>query len=466
MFEVHGHFVGGDGAQQGSEFTISHTAGTHFNPAVANVNGSDRFLVVWQESYTGGSNIWCRAVTAATGALSPVTQITSGGSNTDPDVGGERTLLHSAAVVVWNSVSTGILGYEVEVPATGAPVPTALFVPTAAGAATAPAISQSGGVAGRWLVTWQETFGFAHRIMGAAIERGGVVAAPATQLHVNTANEPTPAVDGNAARWLVAFVDAEPSGSGQDVFCVQVEHDGGVLTASPATKIEGEVNDSEVMPAVGWTGEAYLVAYADVDTSSLGTTTYDLHLKAIDPLDCTVCQPEEIVSDLPLNDERFPAFAAEHAGGATGGDGALLVYDSDATDVWELLRHTDAGLAVELGGGCGGGGTASVHCPVAGNPGVAHRNEGLTPGDLAWLVMSTTQGNATCGSCTLVPAIAGGFTFSAVAGPDGVAQVTTSVPANPALVGLVYWEQWIRFPGTANCLLGVDLSTALEVTVE
>ena len=118
------------------------------------------------------------------------------------------------------------------------------------------------------------------------------------------------------------------------------------------------------------------------------------------------------------------------------------------------------------GGGCGGGGTASVHCPVAGNPGVAHRNEGLTPGDLAWLVMSTTQGNATCGSCTLVPAIAGGFTFSAVAGPDGVAQVTTSVPANPALVGLVYWEQWIRFPGTANCLLGVDLSTALEVTVE
>jgi hypothetical protein len=124
------------------------------------------------------------------------------------------------------------------------------------------------------------------------------------------------------------------------------------------------------------------------------------------------------------------------------------------------------GPVVDLGGGCGAGGTFAVQGPVSMGSKVRLKLTGADPGATLGLLNVASVGPATgCGPCALVPyQITLLLPLSA-----GAVTLTAKVPCAPGLLGASVELQWTVGPTAATgCpLLGQNraLSNAVQVTI-
>ncbi|MCU0867627.1 MAG: hypothetical protein MUC36_27915, partial [Planctomycetes bacterium] len=151
--DIRGQFFDTAGAPIGGVFVIENNTATFASrPSVANINGANAFVV----AYTYGGDVFARGVLAATGALTAEVAVATGSdSQVDVVLGGEA--LDSAggqALAVWrNATASSILCRPIGHNGTALTLATASTV--ASGFSDEqPAVSRSGGEAGRLLITW------------------------------------------------------------------------------------------------------------------------------------------------------------------------------------------------------------------------------------------------------------------------------------------------------------------------
>ena len=235
---------------------VDSTSSDWRNPRVANHNGSNQFLVVAQQLGTGGG-IKGKTVTASNLTMSGVISI---GNGSGPDVGGTSSTSSSADyLVVWTDTIEGI-GSVVErrmVGTDAAPVGSgAIFI--GFGNSSVPRVSKSDR-GFDWNVVWQEGSG----IVGSRIHSDGNVTTPEFPI-TTTAGDQRPAVAScldSSSRYLVAF--ARNTGVNRNIMAVLME-DATVLDTVDLSSLEGtSVLADQFDAATDSDGACFAVAYSE-----------------------------------------------------------------------------------------------------------------------------------------------------------------------------------------------------------
>jgi hypothetical protein len=477
--DIYGQLVSSSGALVGALIPIE-TAAVNANPTVANMSGNDRFLVAYEQAAAAGgiTDVLGRAVDADDGAVSAAVTIAGGaGSQISPVAGGESSTADDEVLVVWVDFGVGIKAKQVTVPAAGAPTPFATVVDISTDPDDfRPAITKHGGDVGRYLVVWDRIVGVQHDLYGRVVNRNLSLCTAVTSFATNALDEVRPNCAGDGANFMVVWERAEGGGSpGHDIRCRQLSFSGtcpgGLLVAvGSETTVEGDAGDDEFNPAVDFTGEEYVVAFSD----EVAAGEDDLYVVGLDA-DCGVCEAFQLVDSVDSNIEA--AIAAQRSGASSGGDGAMVAwqsFDSVAfeSDVKARRYRSDTGLRTNLGGGCGSGGTASVSCPAVPATGFTFRLTGAAAATNAYLLIAFDAMNPlnfSCGPCTLVPDVFSPFTFVIGVGATngvGFASFATPIPPDPNLVGLEFLAQWAVDTNPGACVdIGADLSNALSVVI-
>ena len=391
-----------------------------------------------------------------------------------PDVGGEAGPAEDDVIVVWDEVGAGIQGRQVTVPSTGDPFNLGGFTVSTLTDATDPAISQSGGEPGNLMVVFEAPGGgslFHRNVFARVVDRNGnLLTATTVVASGSPVDEEDADVDGDGTYFMLVYEREDLNGSGDnDVYGKPLRFTGTAIQQLNAEQpIEADAGDDEVEPAVGWTGEAYVVAYSDEVVGS----DYDILVKSVDPYDCYVCEGEQALAT-SSDDQDLPAVATQRGGSTAAGDEALVVWESrDAAtlegELWSRLYRTDAGVVADLGGGCGSGGEAVAGCATVGNADFRHRLIGAEPSEQAFLVLGTERLDLSCGLCTLVPDPYTSFVYGPVStGLFGNATIVMPIPSTAGLAGQTVIEQWVVPVTSGACsFLQSDLSNAIEVEIE
>jgi hypothetical protein len=449
-----------------------------FNPSVASVNKTNRFLVAWQQSSAASFwvNIRCAAVDADDGQISASVAVDAGSpSQYNAVVGGERTELDDDALVVWQQDGVGIRMRQMAVPTSGAPFGTTpaatLEANTPGYVKTGPAISRSGGDDGRFLVTWTRSSGAdVDDIEGRVVSRNGqplgtsvLVSGAETEVQ-----DIMSAVDGDGDRWVVAWSRQELLVPDKwDVAVRALEWNGSALEfATDDEYLESDFNDSEYTPAVAWTGTSALVVYLDEDGEAVGR-----YAKSVDPFTCSECETEMFIAG-EAGDSYRTAATAEWAGGPGTGelDNAWILFDFqplDSPDTDVLGARYDAPWVPEdLGGGCAGGGENFNPCAFEGNQDFRAQLVGAAPNAPTFWVVSALPEPFVTGACTWTPKFLPGMVLiPRLTDNDGDASAQAPIPLGTA--GLTVFSQWatLHAGGGSPLLGGVSFSNALEVTI-
>lgn len=483
--DVRGARVSADGSLPGGllTFEFGQTAVT-LNPAVANCTTTNSFLVVYQSapSILGPFDIVARRANASSDSLSNEILVAGGVANQiDPDVGGE-ILIDDDVIVVFEQEDGGIRGAEVSVPAASNPFVVKSFTLTTDERDSHPAIATSGGLLGQYAVAWQRLFQDAtmdHDIHGAVIDRNGfVLTGPAAIFSSGGPDEEDYAIDGTGSDWLLVYESEVTLGSGNnDIHALHLTYASGgpLLTSGPPMVIEGNLADDEIDPAVAWTGERYLVAWADQSTG----LDYDVRMVGLDVDGFYACEQSTLVYGGASELCTRPVLAAQKSGSISAGDGALLVwetaeasfpleFESEVDAIFLEGGGTNAGIITDLGGGCGGP-QAQVLCDAGvGSTQLRHLLTGAQPFTSSFLVIASEEWNFACGSCLFVPDPFSGIVVdTGTTLGSGEEFLVTPIPDNAALVGATFLEQWLVLEDDPACpALGADLSNALRVTIE
>jgi hypothetical protein len=205
---------------------------------------------------------------------------------------------------------------------------------------------------------------------------------------------------------------------------------------------------------VAWNDGSGLVGF-------LHETEFKFSVASIDPFDCTDCEGVFVLQDALA---AGPSIASEVDGGGVGST-AVCCWEI-AGRVFSRAYRADDGVVADLGGGCGGGGTALATCAVVGNADFDFRLRSATPGAAAWLVLSAGVLGTSCGSCRLIPdPFRSGFVLPAGSvDARGDALVSVPIPNRPTLLGGArFYGQWLV--GGSEC--GVfDLSNAISIQIQ
>ncbi|HKB14571.1 MAG TPA: hypothetical protein VKF62_00820, partial [Planctomycetota bacterium] len=477
--DIRGQRFSMGGTAVGGMVSIATGTEPSVNPSVAYSSG--RFLVVWQEGPTifGPWDILGTSVDAATGAVSAETTISADPeSEVDPDVGATPSL-NDTAFVTWSAVGSGIRGRGVQVASPPGLLGDIADLSTVADDGK-PAISQVPADSDGWLVVWQRFFFGAPgdndlRARAVALDAAGdpVLSPLTTVLTTIGPDEEDPDCSRSnldVHSFLIVYEREAVAGSGDnDIRCksATVTSVAGVpaltIGASQIT-LEADPDDDEVNPAVASLGPKYVVVWSDEATA----LDYDLWMLGVNPVTCAVCEAETPVDTSP-NHDGSPAVAF-----GTGDEGMIVWQSSGmgspfAGDIkgQRVEAIGTGGPVADIGGGCGGGGTAGVNGPVAvGNSTFQFTLAGADAGAAGGiLVVGSFLLNFNCASCTLKPNF--GFTpFVAVGG--GAAQFPLPIPCAAELVGATFYAQWAVLPASASpCALAPDLalSDAVSVTI-
>jgi hypothetical protein len=470
VHDVMGQRFSTTGAPVGAPFPIVTSLFSALDPAVANVAASDRFLVVWRYVSPSGMTLQMRAVDASNGSTSNLLNLPDIGV-TGVDVGGysgSDPLYATTAVVVYSDW-TGIRHRQVNVPPSGSIAATLASSITMDPNDKAPAVTKHGGLAGRFLVVWDRpTFSNGSRdIYYQIVSIGAPPLGSGSQLTVTLSDEENADCAAMDDSNFMVVYEKQPGGTTghNDIACraLYLPPSGTGLVSNETLLASGSSYD-QVSPTVDFAQSKYLVAYAS-KFSPLASLSYDLFVLGVDPNGCVPCEPAVAVDTLTSTQANFPKIAANYSTGfsTAAADQAMLVWESvSPTDADVKAQRLEAigagGAVVDLGGGCGAGGTITVNGPVAlGNSSFAYGLSGAAGPPVA-LVLSPTLANFSCGPCTLRP----GFdVILAVPAP-----FLSPTPCNLALYGATLYAQWIvATPGGCPIAPPLALSSAISVTI-
>lgn len=475
--EIRGQIVAAGGGLQGSQLLLATQGHENAEPAVANINATNRFLVAWpyQSTTSVTSTFYARAVSAATGAMS--NQIAAVGGlfetfGTRCGLGGDsRTGLFAGqhALLVYRSYpssfssSNQIRTHRIQVPATGDPVvdPT-VIVSSSTNEIGDVAVSPHCGSAlvGRWLVAFGQSVvantTTRTRIIAQLVESSGALCGgPVTIVNSgNSADLRAPTVasrDGN--EFVVAWHDAVAS-------TVKLRR-GVVSGACGSTSWAFDPIQSPIVqagaaksPAIVFAKDKYLLAWQQ----NVGGQR--VFTKGLDPATCAACGREERVDATIVSDGQ-PALASRWDGGDFAGDGAMVAWSTGGAI---FARHWDPhgtpGIT-SLGGACGIPGISDV-ASYHGQPVLGDSTFGVdlvNPTSPALLlVVGFSAANTTCGACTLVP--------SADILLPGASPTAIPIPCDPGLISLSLYTQWVQYrPSGCPLFPDVGLSNCLRFTI-
>lgn len=457
--DIRGQFFDTAGAPSGSVLAIeSNTATFAGRPSVANINGSNAFVV----AYTYGGDVFARGVLAATGALTTEVAVATGSdSQVDVVLGGEALdIAGGQALAVWRNATLGSIHCR-PIGHSG----TALTLATASIVASGfsdeqPAVSRSGGEVGRLLITWTRNI-VVGNVHGRVWQRGNTFATPSLLLVDETLPCELPANDGDGNSWLLAYVRTEVGGADNDVLARSIRFDAGSLSVSGPEFIANDPGDDEWQPSVGWLGNSVLVTWMDF----AGANTYDTYVRSIDPYSCTGCEGTYSLG-ITTSYEWQARVATKASAGAFGGRDAAVVWteldaSSNGDSLFQLWRARH-GAYTSLGGGCGTGGRAVAAC--ARNPNSSFRLR-LVDGPASttvWGIFGFDRNDYVCTPCTLIPDPFTGVVWSQTT--NAVGDVSLNVPIPAGAGGVQFYLQYVNLQPT--CALGIETSTAILVGIE
>lgn len=445
---------------------VSTGGGNQGRPAIASVNGADRFLIVWQDDSAGNGDIRCRAVRATDGAMSlPVTIAGTPATELAPDVGGDAfDGPDLEALVVWEETGAGIQAVQVTVPVnTGDPFVTGSVVTLDPGPqSTNPTISKSGGsdpgTGGRYVVAWEATIGGTVLIGFLGVDRDlNVLAAPS--FTTGGAMPGDPDVDGDGTRFLLVFETLEGVAPGpSDVWCQPLEFCSGgtMLCGVPSGPVANVQGDDERQPAVACLGPMFAVAWSD--RNPLSTTDYRIHVTNVVPGTTQLCNAPAVTGVASGYLCANPGLCAKRSAGADSTEALLSFEEANNTSGNSLLRSHryrpfTGGTVTPVNGtsGCGTGGTAGTDGPFAvGNPDFLLTLSGADPtAAVAFLLFDTIQGPiSTCGPCAWInPQIVAPL----IPVGAGEAEVALPLPCDAGFLGFTMDVQWLVLtPGSVS----------------
>jgi hypothetical protein len=474
------------GSPVGGLILVAATTDTERKPAVANVNGSNRFLVVWQNGEgTSSGSIEARAVNASDGAVSGLLTVYSAFAiSRAPDVGGESrfSLLSPPldALVTWEVESvpifppfvTDIRAQRVHVPSTGTPTLAGNMITVAIGGTTAdvvrqPAVTKHGGSSGHWLIVWSRT-GAADLhptyVEGRAIDDSGAFLSGVPTIFapsgtgLNYADDPDCATSDGNHFLVVAESSLLPGLS--PALRVRPAWFGlvpGSLALGTALFAYGEPGASE-SPALDFARDKYLLAW---QRTASGSTTSSVRMLALDRDTGAPCGTVSFLEFLLFStSQTTPAIGAQWSGSSSAGDGALAAWEHSGAIKGRRVEAIGAGGSVFfMGGGCPGGGIGGVSGAAAiGNQAFSVTLTGAA-GPPVYLIggLSASPLNFPCGGCMVVPML------------DALIPVTSApfaapVPCDLSLLGATFLVQWV-VAAPSSCSPTLSLSSALSITI-
>lgn len=470
--DLYAQRVRSGGTLRGAMILVTNNNSFARAPSVANVNGTDQFVVVWGQWNNNDSDILAKRVDAATGAISGKTTIAGNPLlwEDDPDVGGNVSTLASLnrAVIVWRAGDNGIKGQAVTLAPGFDPIPfLSTFDITTDNRDVRPKITKAGYL-NRHVVVWQRN-GTTALVRAACVSDLGQVLHSLLKLGTTNFHRRDPDIDGDGTEFLVAYRREESTGSTfNDIYGRMVRWDGSALVQTVGeTRIQGAPAVDELRPVVAFAGTKYLLAHEQVST--LG---YRVMVVAVDRQGCIPCSGNIVVSTQYDND--LPAIASQRSGSTTPGDDrALIVYHQhkptfpEAHHIYgRLVEETGNGGAISnLGGGCGAGNAGTSGAFALGNTDFSFDLANIPAGaSQVWLNLNSPVTPVSCGACQFIPP----FVMLPVPFARRSASLPLSLPCNVALIGARLEAQWWEAGvGSAPCFpgLGLTFSDIIRATV-
>ncbi|MBK8097032.1 MAG: hypothetical protein IPK26_07995 [Planctomycetes bacterium] len=466
--DIRAQRLSGVGALIGGTLALESSTTSATRPVVANVNMRNAFIVCWQQA----GDIMARGVASATGVLSTVlTAAGTGDTETQVDLAGEdNDSIDDDVLCVWANTTTGdIESRQIAYLAGGTLSPGGLitFANPLFSTYSNPSISMHGGGAGVFLLCWESFGSLSNKttVRGAVVTRNlaTVVADFQIATHTFDARDPACDGDGDRAHWVVAFEREEAAGGDTDVYCVPVHLDGTTVVLGSEMAVDSGAGDDERDPAVCWTQDSCLVAWADEAAAG----NYDTYVTSLEPLRCNTCEGRFGLDTATTTTANFPAMAWRYQSTAFDNNHTMIVWQSfvvasSTGDIAYQRFGAIDGTTTYVGPGCGVGGFLHTKCARAGNSAFRFELRGAAASGTALLVLSPTRVDLPCGSCTLVPdpwlGFVAGFTGT---NATGDASWPLSLPAGVG--GMQLYAQWVS-TGT-QCFSGLDLSNAARVSL-
>jgi len=253
-------------------FSLDLSTEDVWNPAVGNLNDTDRFLVAYSstlgESGSGQFEVRGLSVDAQSGAAVGTSQLAPSMRDV-AGVSGDPVPGFNDAIVVWHDpISLDVSVVLVDVPATGDP--TAIGSPTSVGPSSIPPATVKGiGASGHALVVRHA--GLGQPLVGQIVRYdGALVGFPTTLAPFSpTGTMSYLAVDGDGERFCVAHVPWDISVGSLDLWSALAEFDGTTLFPVDSIQMDDNISTAEV--SVAATNDAYVVTWTDGFTL-LGST--------------------------------------------------------------------------------------------------------------------------------------------------------------------------------------------------
>ncbi|MEZ5962211.1 MAG: hypothetical protein R3F56_00065 [Planctomycetota bacterium] len=471
--DVYGVVFGrADGTLRVQRFRASGTlvgdevnVGSGYNARIVDLNLRNRFVVLWQS----GDAILARIVDPASGLTSGTVTLASSVTAWSMDAAGDATTVDDDVLVVYCSDRL-VLGAQLNVSATFQ-LQVVSQVPIRVGSASTSyaRITESVGPSGRLLVAWSEASATSTRILGTVITKElGVLRGAFSIDPSGPEGREVRGIDGDGENFVVAYTKREPANTGiSDVFARAVSFDfaSGTTHVGGQQAIEADANDNEGFPTVAFTGSSHLVAYIDGTVSQS-----DVHGRSVEPFACRLCEQRFGLDSNNVDAGYLCASVAERAAGASTAV-ALVVWTrqiggGSGTTIRGRLYTPEVGTSRQLGGGCGGGGTAYAACSRHGNSEFRLRVKGALPGN-ALVVLSPRRIDMACTACTLVPDPLVGVLLNGTVDSTGAGEVRLPIPNSTGLIGGRVYAQWLALRASGPCpLIAAHLSTAIEVEIQ
>lgn len=442
--DVRAQRVGGNGALLGGLLAIASAGDLQHAPAVAAVEGRNRFVVCWQEgpSILGPYDVNARTVDAATGALAAAVGIGIGTTNDVlPAVTGSRSPFVSSALIAWQSAASGLLTRSVTVSTVGVLTPgTTHVVSPQVGLTAPPELQKTRGLGGVSLISWSAGPVF-QSVRAQAIDQDGAPLGTFASIDTLVPSYQH-GMDGDGSQWLVVH------GTGSEVKARSITWNGNALVLGASTTLVGIAGTDGF--EVAWLGDRYLAVWQQPTAVPFD---YEVRGVAVKP-DCTLCGLPFLVGSVARPGQRGPAVAPVFTTSGPTGDALLAWNETEITPpfvgsvVGQRFRAMVGAPPVVLGPSCPGGGTASMSGPfVLGNQGFRFTVSGADP-TAPFALLALADGNTTPVSC--------GCTFTqslvlyAVAANLGTAEFPFPLQCNPLLLGFQLEYQWIMLGGTTS----------------
>jgi hypothetical protein len=476
--DVYAQFVDAASNPLGAPIWVDATVDVSQRPRVGSVPGSNRYLIVYEQgpSPFGPFALVCRTLEPG-GVLGAKTPITTAGNCRHVAVGSEVTTADDDVMVVYRTDS-GIELREVTVPPAGVPVASAPVVLVNSTAAAEPEISRSGGPLGHWMVVFSVATAADSELGACVVDRNRAVLAPyGVPFTNNGVDDVHPAVDGDGSTFVVVYQQAEAPGSNLgDIRGARLQFTGSSIGRQALdVAIAVLPNHDERRPHTAWLGPKHCVVFQETVS---GTNT-GIGAWMVDDT-CVPCNQRIALDGLnptsARNREHSPRVGGrwQFAQNGVFDDGYIAFTEADdappfaGSIVCQRVEALGNGQApVQVGAGCGNGGTAFVGggSPfVIGSQYFGFYVNGLAAGAAPFLSIGFPGPTLPCGGCTLTDPLS----FMFVPAVGGAASSPYQVTCDPGFVGVTFEFQWVSFLTSASpcpAAPGLSASNRLQITL-